>query len=176
MMKKLTLLCLAALMAFSVTGCMAEEPAQDSEPMEEQSTTVQSVAADLQLKTLDGTTVSLKDLYQDKPVYLNFWASWCPPCVKEMPHIQSLQDKYGDKINVVAVTVDENSADAAAFVKKAGLTMPIYTGDLKAMASAYGLSAIPVSIIIDKDGNILDQTVGGMDEAGLEAFIAPILK
>ncbi|MCI1821661.1 MAG: TlpA family protein disulfide reductase [Megasphaera sp.] len=178
-MKKIIVFCIAVILSASIMGCAAQEsPSKESSNSQRQTaanTTVDKTAPDLQLKTLDGKSISLKQLYQDKPVYLNFWASWCPPCVQEMPHIQRLQKQYGSKIHFVAVTVDENSSDAADFIQKNSITMPIYTGDLKAITQEYGVSAIPVSIIIDTNGKILAKRVGGMDEQELKEFLAPVL-
>ncbi len=179
-MKKIIILCIAVLTSIVMTSCTAQESSQKGAATTQQDTQAQSATVDsttdLQLKTLDGESTSLKKLYQDKPVYLNFWASWCPPCVKEIPHIQNLQKQYGDKINFVAVTVDENPNDAKAFVKKTGITMPIYTGDIDTIAKTYDVSAIPVSIIIGKGGKIIAKNVGGMDEQALKTFLSPILK
>ena len=92
-----------------------------------------------------------------------------------MPHIEKLYQKYGDKVNFAAVTVDEKTADAEAFVQKSQLTLPVYTGNVRQLGKDYGLDAIPVSLLII-DGKIVAKTVGGMDEAALEKFLAPALK
>ena len=135
-----------------------------------------AAAPDELLKSLDGSKqVQLLELSREKPVYVNFWASWCPPCVKEMPHIEKLYQKYGDRMNFAAVSVDEKLSDAEAFTAKSKLTVPVYTGDLKKLGRDYNLEAIPVSIII-RDGKVIARTVGGMDEAGLEKFLAQGLK
>jgi thioredoxin-like negative regulator of GroEL len=93
-----------------------------------------------------------------------------------MPTIQKMYEKYGDKVNFVIVSVDTKPEQAKQFVNSKAFTMPIYTGDLNALSNDYSLSAIPVSIIIDKHGKILKQNVGGMDEAELEKFLTPIVK
>ena len=135
-----------------------------------------SLAPDVRLKGLDGQARMLSDLYKDKPLYVNFWASWCPPCVKELPHIESLYQKYGDRVAFAAVSVDEHSEDAQALAQKSGLTLPVYTGNNAELSRNYGLDAIPVSLLIGKDGKILAKTVGGMTEKQLEAFLQPALK
>ena len=173
-MKKLIVSLLAVFVVFSVTGCGASDDAQAEKvkkAAEVTQTQQESIAPDEVLKTLDGKTVKLKDLYMEKPVYLNFWASWCPPCVKEMPHIENMYKKYGDKVNFVVVSVDSKEEQARAFDSKSDFTMPIYTGDINRLSDDYGLSAIAVSILIDTHGKIVKRTVGGMDEAALEKFI-----
>ncbi|MGE1062510.1 TlpA disulfide reductase family protein [Megasphaera paucivorans] len=178
-MKKIIVFCIAVMLSTSIMGCAAQESSpkegNNSQHQTAVNTKADEKAPNLQLKTLDGKKTSVKQLYQDKPVYLNFWASWCPPCVQEMPHIEHLQKEYGSKLHFVAVTVDENPSDAAYFIKKNSITMPVYTGDLKAITQQYGVSAIPVSIIIDTNGKIIAKRVGGMDEQELKEFLAPVL-
>ena len=124
---------------------------------------------------ISGNSTTLAALYQDKPLYLNIWASWCPPCVAEMPHIDALYKKYGDRMNFAAVSVDSSRGDALAYVKKAQLSLPCYYGNTNAIGRAYRVSAIPVSVLIAPGGQILNQRVGGMNQAALEAFLAPAL-
>ena len=131
-------------------------------------------AKDFKLQDLQGKTVTLSS-FKGKIVVLNFWASWCPPCVREMPHIDALYQKYGDQINFAAVTIDENTGDAQAYLAKSGVSVPVYTGNINGIAADYGLEAIPVSVLIAADGTVLAQTVGGMDASALEAFLAPAL-
>jgi cytochrome c biogenesis protein CcmG/thiol:disulfide interchange protein DsbE len=174
-MKRLLLLGLTCLLAFSVMGCSADEKKADNASASI-SSEVKNIAADASLKSLSGDTVKLSSLHGDKPLYINFWASWCPPCVKEMPEIDNLYKKYGDKINFAAISVDTNVADAKAFAEKSQLQVPVYTGDVRALSQDYQISAIPVSIILDKNGKILAHKVGGMSEAELEKFLEPVLK
>ena len=134
-----------------------------------------SSAPDENLVGLNAADTSIAALHDGKPLYLNFWASWCPPCVREMPHIDALYQKYGDQINFAAVTIDENTGDAQAYLAKSGVSVPVYTGNINGIAADYGLEAIPVSVLIAADGTVLAQTVGGMDASALEAFLAPAL-
>ncbi len=180
-MKKIVLI-LMLLTLLITTGCQGTEkhtsaPASDAPKPEAQAKqpTENGLAPDAKIKTFEGTQVMLSELSKDKPLYLNFWASWCPPCVREMPHIEKMYQKYGDKINFAAVTVDENIGDAEAFTAKAGFTMPIYTGDAKQLGQDYGLEAIPVSLII-KQGKIVSKVVGAMDATALEQFLSAGLK
>lgn len=134
-----------------------------------------SSAPDEELTGLNVPDTSIAALHDGKPLYVNFWASWCPPCVREMPHIDALYRQYGDRINFAAVTIDDQVNDAQAFLTKSDLTVPVYTGNLQRLAADYRLSAIPVSVLVAADGTVLAQTVGGMDAAALEAFLVPVL-
>ena len=157
-MRKISLLLLALLLCCSIVQAKSLSSAPDEN-----------------LVGLNAADTSIAALHDGKPLYLNFWASWCPPCVSEMPHIDALYQKYGDQINFAAVTIDENTGDAQAYLAKSGVSVPVYTGNINGIAADYGLEAIPVSVLIAADGTVLAQTVGGMDASALEAFLAPAL-
>lgn len=115
-------------------------------------------------------SVSLASL-KGKPVFVNFWATWCPPCVKEMPDIQKMYEKYGDKIQFVTINIDANKKEIKAFMDKHGFTMPVMMDSDGSASAAYSLQAIPVSYIIDSEGNLLNQHLGAMNYSELENFI-----
>ena len=117
-----------------------------------------------------GKTTKLSDL-RDKPVYLNFWATWCPPCVKELPHIQAKYEKYKDRIHFLAISVDSEQEAPAQFISSKGYTFPVGYGNEREISRAYNIEAIPASYIIGTDGTIKAQIVGSMDEADLESFL-----
>ena len=117
-----------------------------------------------------GRTMKLSDL-RDKPVYLNFWATWCPPCVKELPHIQSKYEQYKDRIHFLAISVDSEQEAPAQFISSKGYTFTVGYGNEREISRAYSIEAIPASYIIGTDGTIKAQIVGSMDEADLESFL-----
>ena len=117
-----------------------------------------------------GKTTKLSDL-RDKPVYLNFWATWCPPCVKELPHIQSKYEQYKVRIHFLAISVDSEQDAPAQFISSKGYTFPVGYGNEREISRAYNIEAIPASYIIGTDGTIKAQIVGSMDEADLESFL-----
>ena len=117
-----------------------------------------------------GKTIKLSDL-RDKPVYLNFWATWCPPCVKELPHIQATYEKYKDRIHFLAISVDSEQEAPAQFIPSKGYTFPVGYGNEREISRAYNIEAIPASYIIGTDGTIKAQILGSMDEADLERFL-----
>ena len=126
-------------------------------------------------ETLVGVNTSDATIYGlagEKPLYLNFWATWCPPCVGEMPAIEAMYQKYGDRIRFAAVSVDENPETARRFIEERGFTMPVYTGDLYKISNDYMLDAIPRSLLVGTDGNIIAEHLGGMSEKDLEAFLS----
>ena len=117
-----------------------------------------------------GKTTKLSDL-RDKPVYLNFWATWCPPCVKELPHIQAKYEQYKDRIHFLAISVDSEQEAPAQFISSKGYTFTVGYGNEREISRVYNIEAIPASYIIGTDGTIKAQIVGSMDEADLERFL-----
>ena len=111
----------------------------------------------------------------EKPLFLNFWATWCPPCVGEMPAIEAMYKKYGDRIGFAAVSFDNSASDAQKMIAERGMTVPVYACDQDKMSSDYSIDAIPRSILIGKDGTIIAEHVGAMTEAELEAFLSKAL-
>lgn len=107
----------------------------------------------LPLVTLDGKLVNLNDL-KGKVVFVNLWASWCPPCVAEMPGIHALYQKMDPaKVAFVMISLDENPAKARALLKRQGYTFPAYfpTGPLPA---PFNSSSIPSTVILGPDGRV----------------------
>ena len=115
-----------------------------------------------------------------KPVVVNFWATWCPPCKAELPAYQSLFERYGDSVDfmMVAMTDDysETKSSVDTFVAENSYTFPLYY-DLHGPAyTAYAVTSIPVSVFIDANGHILHSQIGAMDEGTLETWILSLLK
>ena len=97
---------------------------------------------------------SLQDL-QGKVVYLDFWASWCKPCVNSFPFMNQLQQDYAAKgLVIVAVNVDANQADADQFLKQLPATFPVVFDPQGEIAGKYQLPGMPTSYLIDTQGNI----------------------
>jgi cytochrome c biogenesis protein CcmG/thiol:disulfide interchange protein DsbE len=133
------------------------------------------LAPDITVQQLDGTEVKLSDL-RGKPVFLNFWATWCPPCVGEMPHFEALYPKYQNQIQFLAVSQDAKKEAADSFIADKGYTFPVaWDADQKA-GQTYGVQAIPTSVLIDAEGKIIDIHVGGMSAGQLEDFLKQAVK
>ncbi len=118
-------------------------------------------APDFTVTTLDGRQLSLSAL-RGKVVLLNFWASWCPPCLKELPHLERIYQKYKNQgALVVGMNVENNRSpeEIKKFVDNQGLNFPIAIASSEIL-SQYGISPIPHSFFIDKAGNIADQMKG----------------
>jgi len=116
-------------------------------------------APDFSIELLSGETVSLSD-FLGKVVFINFWATWCGPCVEEMPDIQQLADAYPDDIVVLAINCSERKDKVEDFIYGRGYTF--YVGlDDGAVQSLYPTRGIPYTIVIDAKGNISQTHLGG---------------
>jgi peroxiredoxin len=115
---------------------------------------------DFTLKTLDGRSLTLSQL-KGKVVFLNFWATWCPPCRAEMPSMEALYQQFKDAgLEVVAVDLQESVAEVKAFIADNKLTFPVALDTSGNVGNNYNTQSIPATYIIDRDGKILAQAVG----------------
>jgi cytochrome c biogenesis protein CcmG, thiol:disulfide interchange protein DsbE len=107
-------------------------------------------------------TVTLSQL-RGKPVLLNFWATWCPPCISEMPSLVELQKQLGDKVVILAVSEDADDAAYKQFVRDHNVDL-LTVRDPKNMANTlYGTFQFPETYVIDKDGVIRRKFIGAAD-------------
>lgn len=132
---------------------------------------VGDVAPDFTLTTITGETVSLKELINDKPVVLNFWATWCPPCVAEMPDLQKFADKNSSKVQVVGINAGEDLATVQGFIKTHKYKFPILCDLSGKVATNYKIYAIPQTFLIGQDGKIKAHRIGGMREKDFEKLL-----
>ena len=127
----------------------------------------------------DGNTVELSSK-KGKPIVLNFWASWCPPCKAEMPDFEEAYKKYGDEVEFMMVNLtdgyQETLQKAKEHVSSNGYTFPVYFDTKRAGAYAYKISSVPATYIIDAEGNIVAHAIGMMSAADLETAITLVTK
>lgn len=127
----------------------------------------------LSLTTLDGERTSLAS-FEGKTIFLNFWATWCPPCIAEMPNIQSLYEKVGDQEHMVfvMVSVDETVDEARAFVEARSFDFPVYMLAGR-VPQAYYSTTVPTTFVISPDGRIVARHEGmaNYDTRAFRAFL-----
>lgn len=127
----------------------------------------------------DGNEMMLSDLF-DKPVVLNFWASWCPPCRGEMPDFEEMYKQHGDRINFVFVNLVDGSREteetAKAFIEEQGFTFPIYFDIYGEGSEDYEIYYIPDTFFIDRHGDVVSYAVGGIDKEQMQAGIDKLLE
>ena len=120
--------------------------------------------ADFSLPDLQGHTVSLSSL-QGKVVFLNIWATWCQPCIDEMPTIQRLHDQLQPRgLEVLTVSLDPLGAQIVEpFLKQYGLSFPVLLDAKSHIQKLYGTTGVPESFIIDKSGRLVEKVIGPRD-------------
>lgn len=112
-------------------------------------------------------TVRLSDL-EGKGVMLNFWATYCEPCEKEMPYMESLYPEYKDDIEIVAVSLDANELVIQQFIDKYDLTFPVLHDTKSEVMDLYNVGPIPSTFFIDPEGKIVDKVAGALTLETLE--------
>ena len=134
-----------------------------------------TVAPDFTLRTADEKDIKLRE-FRGNYVVLDFWASWCPPCVGEMPDIQKAYDAHKQEIQFIAVNMDQKKDDGIAFWRDGKYTIPMYQPNIQKVSRDYRISGIPMSVLVDTKGIIVNIRVGSMDEKELEEFLNSISK
>ena len=123
------------------------------------------------LQGLDGTEVSLASL-QGKVVVLNFWASWCGPCRKEMPDFQEAWEEHQDQgVVFVGIAVADTESDASRFAQQVGVTYPLALDATNEVARAYRLRAVPSTYFIDREGMLATTLHGLANQGALRIFL-----
>lgn len=159
--------------------------APSSETAEEESTEEEKMQApDFTLVDQYGETHTLSD-YKGKTVFLNFWATWCPPCKGEMPDIQKLYEKYGSNgeelvvLGVANPKTDENpynqdgtQEEVEKFLTDNGYTFPVVMDTTGEIFSQYGIRSFPTTFMIDKDGNVFGYVSGALSADMMESVVS----
>lgn len=150
------------------------EETEDSQTSSEETDSGENAAEtapDFTMTNASGEEIKLSDFF-DKPVVLNFWASWCGPCKSEMPHFEDAYQKYGEDINFVIVNLTDGAREtvenASDFIEKQGYTFPLYFDTNTEGAMTYGTYSIPVTYFIGADGVPVAQANGALDAATLQ--------
>ena len=154
------LIVLAGFVAFS----MSTRPIEGGKKMIEKS----QPAIDFNLKNLEGDDITLSS-FQGKVVFLNFWATWCPPCRGEMPSIQKLHEKMQDRdFIILAVSIGEKENAVKNFIEKNNYTFPVLLDPDNQAAQDYDISGIPTTLLVDKEGKVVFRETGSRNWASTE--------
>ena len=129
----------------------------------------EQAAPEFTLIALDGTEVALAD-FKGKVLFLNFWATWCPPCRQEIPGFLEMYDKYkSEGMEILGVSLDRQGTDVVkAFAEKMKITYPLAISNMEIMQAYQPGQYIPATIIIDREGNLQEKHVGYMDKSQVE--------
>jgi len=165
-------------------GDIVSDPTQEEETAGSAETTPSdgeqeeaTIAPDFSVLDADGNSVKLSDL-RGKPVVLNFWASWCPPCKSEMPGFENVFSEVGGDIHFMMVCLVDGTRETietgAEFIAGSGFTFPVYFDVGQEAANKYGIWSIPTTYFIDADGYFTAGAEGAISEEtlrmGIEMF------
>jgi len=126
-------------------------------------------APDFTVTDANGGNVKLSDM-KGRPVVINFWASWCPPCRAEMPDFEEVFRETGNDVQFMMVNLiggAETKEKADQFIKELGFTFPIFYDTTGEAARQYNVRAIPTTIFVDADGNLAGSSTGMLDKQNL---------
>lgn len=132
-------------------------------------------APDFEIPALDGGTVRLSD-HRGQPVIINFWASWCPPCRKEMPDFQEVYDRYrADGLQFYAINVGESQVTIRDFAARLGIDLPILIDAGEEAQTVYNILPLPATFFIDRDGIVRGVYQYQMSRAQIEAEVQRLM-
>ncbi|OGS92287.1 MAG: thioredoxin [Gallionellales bacterium GWA2_60_18] len=130
------------------------------------------LAADFTLQDLQGKTHRLAD-YRGKWVLVNFWATWCPPCLSEIPELISLHEAHKERdLVVIGIAMDSGSAKVVGeFAKKRGISYPVISGDSRVGAQIGTVEVLPTSYLYAPDGELVSRQAGEVTRESVEIYI-----
>lgn len=137
-----------------------------------------TLAPGFTLQTLDGKQLSLAD-FKGKVVVLNFWATWCPPCVREIPRLVRISEQYAQQDLVVLgvnTTYQDDQAKVASFARDQGISYPVLLDTTGEVGQLYPARLMPTTFLIDREGRIVHTKVGEVDEATLREQVLALLE
>ena len=134
------------------------------------------LAPEFSLPELTGQTLDLS-AYRGKVVLLDFWATWCGPCLEEIPHFIALQNKYGDRgLQVIGISMDDGPGPVREFDKRFNFNYPVAMGNAKVGELYGGVLGLPIAFLIGRDGRIEAEHFGATDITVLEREINALLE
>ena len=128
-------------------------------------------APPLDLRPLDGGAALTLDRLRGKPAVLNFWATWCGPCLQEHPVLQQAARVMGEDVRFLGIVYEDGEEDVRAYLDRHGSSYANYLDDGARTAIAYGVYGVPETYVLGPDGTIVDKHVGPLDAATLSALV-----
>jgi cytochrome c biogenesis protein CcmG/thiol:disulfide interchange protein DsbE len=158
--------CLLPVLLSTLIGCRAHAPKSGAS----------AGAPDFTITDIQGKKLSLAD-YKGKVVLLDFWATWCTPCLEEIPHFIDMQQKLGPEgFQAIGISMDDGPKPVQQFYQEHKLNYPVAVGDSKLADSYGGVLGLPVTFVINRDGQIRKKFVGATDPKAIEQEVVAALK
>lgn len=151
---RVIILVLLVPLCFLIFGCDTKQP-PPTKALDPPQTAISNKAPDFTLKDLTGKKVKLSDLVGQKPLVLDFWASWCPSCRTELPKMVKLYNNCKDKINIVGINLDRTLENAQKYTKEHNVPYPNLYDENGKVVNLYGIFGIPALVIINSQGEII---------------------
>lgn len=127
------------------------------------------------VETLDGRTISTASL-SDKVVLVNFWATWCPPCIAEIPDLIELQNQYEGQLQIIGLSVEEGSADEVKrFVQEKKINYPVAIASGELLRNFGGVFGLPTTFLLDTDGGVVQKHIGPINPQFTDLEIRALL-
>ena len=139
-------------------------------PTTEESVASDYLARDFTVQDINGNEVTLSSQF-GKPIVVNFWASWCPPCKEEMPAFEKIYQEMGDEITFMMIDLVDGSRETietgTAYITAEGYTFPVYFDITQEAAYTYKIASIPTTLFINANGELVTNVIGSLDEETL---------
>lgn len=166
---------LFALFIAIFTGCIPNSSGRSKAPDFTVDTLNISKIDQVNAKSYRSAKVSLAD-FKGKPLVLNFWAPWCPPCREEAPLLQQTYEKYkGKNIEFLMISIRDTDRNVINFMKDNNLTFPVGLDTEAVLTTRYSVSGIPTTFFIDRNGKIKRTYVGALQADQIDGFIGEII-
>ena len=168
---------MAGSAGFALQRYLARDPAEAPgkfEAADASNPMIGQTRPEFAMMDIDGNIRNIKD-WDGQVIVLNFWATWCPPCLEEIPHFIEVQEQLQDKgLQIVGIAVD-NEEDVRQFASDTGMNYPVMAGEAEAigLSQKYGnsIGGLPFSAIIDQNGKITHTITGELSKARLESIL-----
>lgn len=154
-----------------ISGLNAQQSSSPSKSSSPSSKVRIQKKGDVSLSLIDGKTISLADYQGKKPVILDFFATWCPNCRRNTPHLNELYKKYKGTVEVVGVNLGEDSGTVRKFVSDYALAFPVALDPLGNIARQFDVQYTNMHVLISKDGTILKVVPGDIRESDIRALV-----